>query len=102
MTIEDELSELREHVRELQDLVVSIIPDDKVAKLTELNLLRMSIADRAGSYSFNLQRRYLTNGEYGWFVQSKRKDRAVDVSVVAYVERLRRLGMQIEVEAVTP
>lgn len=102
MTIEDELSELREHVRELQQLVVSIIPDHKVAKLDELNLLYMSIADRTGTEAFDLQRRYLTAGGYGWFVRPKKKRSDVDLNLLAYVERLRRLGMQIEVEAVTP
>ena len=111
MPLEDQLSELREHVRELQALVVSIITEEKVAQLDEHNLLFMSIAQRAGTDAFDLQRRYRTGiggGGYGWFVRPAWKRTAVDPDVVAYVERLRRLGMQIEVEpstavtAVTP
>lgn len=100
MGIEDQLSELREHVRELQQLVVSIIPDERVAQLVEHNLLYMSIAERAGVSAFDLQRRYVAQGSYGWFVRPGWRQITVDPAVVAYVERLRRLGMQIEVEAV--
>jgi hypothetical protein len=99
MTTEDQLSELREHVRELQELVVSIIPDERVALLDELNLLRMTIAERTGTQGFVLQRRYLEGGRYGFFVRSTQELTRDDV--VAYVGRLRRLGMQIEVEAMT-
>ena len=99
MSLEDEISELREHVRELQQLVVSMITDDKVAKLDEHGLLHLSIAERAGVSAFELQRRYVAHGCYGWFVRPGWRQTAVDPAVVAYVERLRRLGMQIEVEA---
>jgi hypothetical protein len=105
MTIEDELSELREHVRELQDLIVSIIPDDRVARLEEINLLRRTIAERtdtravisapAGS-EFVLHRQYVGERGYGFFVQTTNE------SVIAYVERLHRLGMDIEVEGDAP
>ncbi len=102
MTIEDELAELREHLRELQDLVVSIIPDERVARLDELNLVRMTIAERTGTHAFKLARRYLEGGRYGFVVTPPGKLTTVNADVVAYVERLRRLGMEIEVEAPTP
>lgn len=106
MTIEDELSELREHVRELQDLVVSIIPDDRVARLDELNLVRMTIAERAGTHSFELVRRYIDGGRYGFVVRpgwrGSVQGTTIDAAVVAYVERLRRLGMEIVVEGPAP
>lgn len=98
MTIEDELAELREHVRELQDLVISIIPDDRVARLEELNLLRLTIAERAGSHGFELVRRYTDSGRYAFVVRAAWKRTTIDADVVAYVERLRRLGMEITVE----
>jgi hypothetical protein len=95
MSIEDELAELRGHVRELQDLIVTIIPDDRVARLDELNLLRMTIAERAGHQAFELQRRYIEGGRYGFVVLPGWKRATVDAEVVAYVERLQRLGMDI-------
>lgn len=110
MTIEDELSELREHVRELQGLVVSIIPDDRVARLDELNLVRMTIAERAGTHSFELVRRYIDGGRYGFVVKpampvwarGSSVVPALDPAIAAYVDRLRRLGMEIVVEDETP
>jgi hypothetical protein len=99
MTLEDELAELRGHVRDLQALVVAIIPDDRVTRLDELNLLRLTIAERAGTHAFELGRRYLDGGRYGFVVTPAYKRTTVDPAVVAYVERLRRLGMEIEVEA---
>ena len=98
MSIEDELSELRGHVRDLQSLVVSIIPDDRVARLDELNLVRMTIAERAGSNGFDLVRRYIDGGRYGFVVRAAWKRTTIDADVIAYVDRLRRLGMEIAVE----
>jgi hypothetical protein len=79
-----------------------MITDERVAKLDEHNLLYMSIAERTGSNTFDLQRRYVAQGSYGWFVRPGWRQTAVDPAVVAYVERLKRLGMQIEIEAPKP
>lgn len=98
MTLEDELADLREHVRELQDLVVSIIPDDRVARLEERNLLHRTIAERANTGGFDLHRRYADGGRYVFVVTPAYRRTTIDPAVVAYVDRLRRLGMEIAVE----
>lgn len=106
LTIEDEIAELRGHVRELQDLLVSIIPDDRVARLDEINLVRLTIAERTGSHAFELHRRYAEGGRYVFVVTPRekrpREASALAPDVVAYVDRLRRLGMDISVETSSP
>lgn len=86
----DELAGLRDHVRELQHLIISLITDDKVAQLDDHHLLELAIADRTGTHAFDLRRIHLE----GWRVLPTKLP--LDRAVVAYVERLARLGMRIE------
>lgn len=88
----EELACLRDHVRELQYLIISLITDDKVAQLDDHHLLELAIADRTGTHAFDLRRIHLE----GWRVLPTKMP--LDRALVAYVERLARLGMRIEVD----
>lgn len=96
----DELAELRAHVRELQQLVVSVIPDHKVVHIDEVNLLRMVVAERSGTIDFDLRRKYQGGAggtQYKWILGPSRKLESVPADVLAYVRRLERLGLTVEV-----
>ncbi len=89
---------MRAHAARLGTVAPVFVVRDVLELADEVDRLRLTIAERAGTHAFELGRRYLDGGRYGFVVTPAYKRTTVDPAVVAYVERLRRLGMEMEIE----
>ncbi len=91
--IEEDISRLKDRIQTLEQLVLSMMTIQQVAKLTDADLIHSYIQGRTDDWTFKVQ--YVFSGKYevspGW------KQTEVRPEVRAIVEQLATLGMDIRV-----